>query len=131
MDFQIKKLPDSELEIMLALWDAGQEAPRSYFDHQLQEKGWSITTINTYLSRLTEKGFLSCRKDGRMNYYTPLISREDYLSFERRSMLDRLYGSSMENFVAALCRDRKMDPQEIDRLQLLLEELKQGGDPHA
>lgn len=39
--------------------------------------------------------------------YTPLVSREDYLSFDSRSVLSRLYGSSPRNFVAALARGGK------------------------
>ena len=55
---KMRRLPDTELEVMLVLWGAQGEVPRSYFDQQLKEKHWNINTINTYLSRLAEKGFL-------------------------------------------------------------------------
>ena len=82
-------------------------------------------TINTYLTRLADKGFLSARRLGRSNRYTPLVSREDYLSFDSRSVLSRLYGSSPRNFVAALARDG-LAPGEVDELRALLDELERG-----
>lgn len=71
------------------------------------------------------KGFLSARRLGRSNRYTPLVSREDYLSFDSRSVLSRLYGSSPRNFVAALARDG-LAPGEVDELRALLDELERG-----
>ena len=45
---KMRRLPDTELEVMLVLWEAEGEVPRSYFDRQLKDKHWNINTINTY-----------------------------------------------------------------------------------
>ena len=103
-----------------------KEVPRSYFDQKLKDKHWNINTMNTYLSRLLEKGFLTCEKRGRMNFYRPAVTQEEYLAFESRSVLDRLYGSSVKRFVAALYQDKKMDEAQLRELEALLEELKGG-----
>ena len=121
---KMRRLPDTELEVMLVLWEAEGEVPRSYFDQKLKDKHWNINTTNTYLSRLLEKGFLTCEKRGRMNFYRPAVTREEYLAFESRSVLDRLYGSSVKRFVAALYQDKKMDEAQLKELEALLEELK-------
>ncbi len=92
----MKRLPDTELEVMKALWDSGPDTPRAALERALAPHGWAANTINTYLTRLADKGFLSARRLGRSNRYTPLVSREDYLSFDSRSVLSRLYGSSPE-----------------------------------
>ena len=121
----LKRLPDAELEVMKALWELGSDTPRSALEQALAPFSWAGNTINTYLSRLTEKGFLSVHKDGKSNLYTPLVSREDYLAFDSRSVLSRLYGSSPRNFVAALARDG-LAPGEVDELRALLDELERG-----
>ena len=121
---KMRRLPDTELEVMLVLWEAEGEVPRSYFDQKLKDKHWNINTMNTYLSRLLEKGFLTCEKRGRMNFYRPSVTQEEYLAFESRSVLDRLYGSSVKRFVAALYQDKKMDEAQLRELEALLEELK-------
>ena len=102
----MKRLPDTELEVMKALWDSGPDTPRAALERALAPHGWAANTINTYLTRLAD-------------------SREDYLSFDSRSVLSRLYGSSPRNFVAALARDG-LAPGEVDELRALLDELERG-----
>ena len=101
----MKRLPDTELEVMKALWASGPDTPRAALDHALADFQWSPNTINTYLNRLADKGFVSVRREGKSNRYTPLVSREDYLAFDSRMVLSRLYGSSPRNFVASLARE--------------------------
>ena len=120
----MKRLPDTELEVMKALWAAGDDVPRSALDARLAPFGWAPNTVNTYLSRLADKGFVRVRRAGRENRYAPLVGREEYLAFDSRAVLDRLYGTP-RNFVAALARDG-LDRGELEELQALLEELKGG-----
>ena len=121
----MKRLPDTELEVMKALWDLGPDTPRPLLEKELSSFGWASNTVNTYLTRLAEKGFVSVRRDRRGNLYTPLVSREDYLAFDSRSVLSRLYGSSPRNFVAALAR-QGLDDRDIQELRSLLDELEEG-----
>ncbi len=118
----MKRLPDTELEVMKALWASGPDTPRAQLESALACFGWAGNTINTYLTRLVDKGFLSVRRQGKSNLYSPLISREDYLAFDSRSVLNRLYGSSPRNFVAALARDG-LDRQDVEELRSLLDQL--------
>ena len=120
----MKRLPDAELEVMKVLWELGPDTSRSEVEGGLAAFGWAANTVNTYLSRLADKGFVSVRREGKTNLYTPLVSREDYLSFDSRAVLDRLYGSP-RNFVAALAREG-LEQNELEELQALLEELKGG-----
>ena len=83
----MKRLPDTELEVMKALWKLGADTPRAALDQALEDFGWASNTVNTYLARLAEKGFVSVRREGKSNRYTPLVSQEDYLAFDSRSVL--------------------------------------------
>ena len=114
----MKRLPDTELEVMKALWDTGPDTPRSTLEERLSPFGWAANTVNTYLSRLADKGFVSVRRAGKSNLYTPLVSREEYQTFDSRTVVSRLYGTP-RNFVAALAREGLQQGE--------LEELK-GGD---
>ena len=121
----MKRLPDTELEVMKALWTwEGQSATRSELEHALRDKGWATNTFNTYLSRLTDKEFISCEKRGKTNWYAPLVSQEDYLSFESNTVLGKLFGHSLKRFVASLAQGGGLDEQELDELQGYLDELK-------
>lgn len=114
----MKRLPDTELEVMKALW-ASERAPvpRSSLEEALRDRGWATNTFNTYLSRLAEKGFVSCEKRGKTNYYTPQVRQADYLAFESGTVLNKVFGSSLKSFVASLARGGALRDGELDELQ--------------
>lgn len=120
----MKRLPDTELEVMKALWATGPDTPRSLLEERLAGFGWASNTVNTYLSRLSDKGFVSARREGKSNLYTPLIGQEEYQAFDSRAVLERLYGSP-RNFVAALAREG-MRQEELEELRALLDQLNGG-----
>lgn len=118
-----KRLPDAELAVMQAVWAVGGEVGRADIEGALASHGWSANTLNTYLMRLCEKGFLTSRREGRNNLYTPLVSRDRYLEFESRSVLKRLYGGSLGSFVAALNAEQPLEQREIDELRQFLDDM--------
>ena len=124
----MKKLPESELEIMIALWEADGPVPRNYFDQKLQStKHWADSTILSLLSRLQEKGFLSCQKQGNRNLYQPLVSEEEYLAYENRNFLQKLHGNSIRNLVAAMVKSQDVTQSDLEDLQRYLDQLKKEG----
>ena len=121
----MKRLPDTELEVMKALWATGPDTSRAVLEDRLASFGWAANTINTYLARLMDKGFVAARREGRSNLYTPLVEQAEYQAFDSRAVLERLYGSP-RNFVAALARDG-LEQGELEELQALLTQLGGGG----
>jgi predicted transcriptional regulator len=80
----------------------------------------AATTILTLLSRLVEREFITIEKIGRSNYYTPVISRQDYIAAQSRSFLDKLCGGDIRAFATALC-DSGLSRSDIEELRRLLE----------
>lgn len=118
----MKRLPDSELELMMIIWDAGRGITRNEIEERLpQDRRLSATTILSFLSRLQEKGFVCIRKEGRNNVYEPLIRKEDYLRQESRSIWKRLYQNSVGNFMTALCQEDELTEHDLDELQEFLD----------
>ena len=118
----MKRLPDSELELMMIIWDAGRPMSRNEIEEQLPgERQLSTTTILSFLSRLQEKRFVQVRKEGRNNVYEPLVRKEDYLKQESRSIWKRLYQNSVGNFMAALGQGDELSDQDLDELQEFLD----------
>lgn len=119
---EIKRLPESELEIMQIIWKKSAPASRVDIEQALQETHpLAPTTILTLLTRLCEKGFLSLKKEGRSNLYEPLITEKEYLAAESRSFLDRVFHGSVASFATALC-DSGVTKEELEELRRLLEE---------
>lgn len=118
----MKRLPDTELEVIKALWDSGPDTPRTALEDKLSSFGWAPNTVNTYLTRLVKKGFVSVEHKRTGNLYTALVSRDEYQAFDSRATLSQLYGSP-RNFVAALAREG-LKKDELDDLRRLLNELE-------
>ena len=121
MKQSIRRLPDSELELMQIIWQKEPPVSRSDIEAVIKDShALAATTILTLLTRLCEKGFLKLEKQGRANVYTPLISQREYLASESRSLLDKLYGGSIKTFANALC-DSGISKEELLELRKLLE----------
>lgn len=98
------KISDAELEVMSILWREKRSVPFSDIRTELNSKmGWEKSTIATLLRRLLKKGAISVQ-EREIHYYTPNISKEDYIKFKEKSLIDKLYEGSAKNFVAALCQ---------------------------
>ena len=124
MDKDIRRLPDSELELMQIIWDLEPPLSRQDIEEKLPpDRPLAPTTVLTFLDRLREKGFLRAEKRGKTNYYTPLVSRREYLARESRGVLDRLFGGSVSAFATALVAGG-VSREEIQRLRELLGEGK-------
>ena len=114
----MKRLPDSELEIMMIIWDLDKPVTRTEIEAQLnQDRKLSPTTILSFLSRLQEKGFLEVQKSGKNNVYIALIDKQSYMQMESKSILKRLYQNSAKNFLAALYDGNSLSEEEIKELE--------------
>lgn len=89
-----------------------------------EKKALAPTTILSLLTRLEKKNFVEVTRQGKMNLYRPLITREEYQQNESSSVLEKLYGNSIKNFVASLYKGRKMDERQIRELNDYIKELE-------
>lgn len=118
----VRRLPDSELAVMQAVWKCTPPVSRGELEKALLPLyPMAQTTLLTLLTRLAEKGFLSVEKKGRANYYIPLVAQEDYLADQSRRFVDQLCGGNISLFASALC-DSGLSKKELDELRRLLEE---------
>ena len=120
MNRPIRRLPDAELEVMQALWDCETPAAREAVEAILYPNHpMAVTTLLTLLTRLREKGFVTIEKQGRKSFYTPCISREEYLAAQSRNFFQRLCGGNLSALANALC-DSGLSREELDELRALL-----------
>lgn len=119
----MKRLPDSELEIMMIIWDYNKPVTRFEIEERMEKgKKLSPTTILSFLSRLQEKGFVEVRKSGKNNVYLTLVEREDYRKVESRNVLKRLYQNSARNFLAALYDGESLSGEDLRELEEYISE---------
>ena len=124
---EIKRLPDAELDIMKELWAAGAPLTRAQLEQRLARRRWASTTLLALLGRLEAKGYVTREKQGKGYLYAAALAREDYLPVESRSALERMFGGSAKNLIAAMAQTKDLSQEDIDELAAYLEQLKAGG----
>lgn len=117
----IRKLPDSELEVMQAVWACEIPVNRKKIEEHLKDKHpIALTTLLTLLTRLAEKEFIRIEKAGRSSHYYPLVTQQEYLAAQSNRFFRKLCGGNVSTFAAALC-DSDLTKEELAELRNLLE----------
>lgn len=123
----IKRLPDSELEIMMIIWEANEPITSAYASEKLKDKKeWKITSVLTFLARLVEKGFVTSTRQGKVNIYSAVISEQEYLESESKSFLEKLYGNSLTTFVSSLYKSNRISDDDLAELQQFIDKATKG-----
>ena len=117
----MKRLPESELEIMMIIWEYNRPVNRMEIGERLK-KDVAAPTILSFLNRLEAKGFVSVEKIGKINWYTSLVKEAEYLQKESRNILRRMYQNSLKNFVTALYDGEGLSSQDLEDLKAFIEE---------
>ena len=120
MKQDIRRLPDSELELMQIIWDREPPVTRTDIEEALAHP-LAPTTILTFLTRLCDKGFLRLERRGKVNYYTPIVTRKAYLAQASRGVLDQLFGGSVAALATSLV-DAGVSREDLEELRKMLEE---------
>ena len=121
----IGKLPDAELEVMLAVWQCLPPVTTARLMMLLgRNHSWKTPTVISFLDRLKTKGFLKAERRGREYVYEALVSREDYVVPATEDFLDRIHGQSLYSLMEAAFRNRPFTGRDAEELLRWLE--KQG-----
>ncbi len=123
------KLPESELEVMQAIWALDAEGEKFISAGLIMKRfpaltRLKLTTVLTLITRLQMKGFISAEKIRRANCYTPLIDREEYRRFAAEDFVEKVYGSNRISLVAALVQTETLTEQDIAALKKLIDGLE-------
>ncbi len=119
----------AELEVLKALWDHGPGTVRSVLS-ALHEKGRRVayTTVQTMLTRLEQKGYVSSDKSGSAFVYRAAVTRAALSRSRLQQLLDQLYEGAAGPLVLQLLRTQRLRPEELAELQRLIDRLDRGQD---
>lgn len=125
---KLEKLPEAELDVMLALWTHTRPVRTALLLEDLADRAWSPSTLKVLLGRLADKGFVEVTREGRFTLYRALVREEDYRRMETNGLLRRYYKNSAADMIAALVRDEALTGSELAELEALL---RKAGEPGA
>lgn len=124
---EIMRLPDTELEIMKAIWESGKTLSTSEVKALLERnRPWNVSALQTLLNRLIDRGFLESYKEGKNRFYTSLVEEEAYLAVENKAFLEKVNDRSLTKLVASLYDSKSISEEDLDELAAFIRS-KTGG----
>ena len=117
----------TEWSIMELLW----ESPRTLMelvDALGKSIGWSKSTVTTMVRRMTEKDLVTYDTDGRTKLFQAAVMREDVVTQETDSLLERAYNGSLGLMLSTMVNHKQLSKADIDELYAILREAEEGAE---
>lgn len=119
-----KTLGRAELEILQYIVDNHPISVGEVARHVAETSGQARTTVQTVMERLRQKGYLSRKKKGAVNLYSPKVSKPDLMQHLVGDFISGVLGGSVSPFVAYLNDQENVSEQELEKLKQVVAELE-------
>lgn len=117
------KVTESELEILKVVWSLNRATTNEITNILVSSTSWNPRTIQTLISRLTQKEVLGIEKINKRTYmYFPLVTEDEYRVFANKSLLNKLYNGSLSLMMSAFIKNMNLSKTDIEQLKKLLDE---------
>lgn len=123
---ELPALSDNQLEIMDVIWRRGEATLGDIWGELSQSRPVAKNTIQTLLTRLVDKGWLTYRAEGKTFHYAATRPRESTLSNVVKRLVETAFKGSTEGLMMALFEGRELTKDEADRIRELIEKAERG-----
>lgn len=114
-------LSAAQAEIMGVVWERGEVSLAEVYTSLAARRELARTTVQTQLSRLVEKGWLSHRTEGKTFFYRATGPREAAQAGVVQRLVDAVFLGSAEGMLMSLLDGRKLSKEQADRIRALIE----------
>ncbi len=116
-------ISDAEAVVMEVLWQRHPQGAEDVVATLAARSDWAEPTIKTLLNRLLNKGAIRAVREGRRYLYSPVLTREAWVSQQSEGLLERLFGGRVAPLVAHFSERGKLSEADIAELKRLIGEL--------
>src|SRR5215831_16370427 len=113
-------LTDAELRPMEVLWTRGPSTVAKVVETLPKRLDLSYSTVLTTLRILEQKGYVKHTKEGQAYVYHPVVNRSQAQKKALKHILSRFFNNSPELLVMNLLETEQMDPEDLERIQRLI-----------
>ena len=114
----------AEMEIARIVWSLDAATARQVFESLPSGREIDFTTVQTYLTRLEEKGYLKSKKDGRSKVFSAKANPDRVAKETVKELMELMFGGEAVPMMRHLVKDA--NPNEIESLRKMLDELDEG-----
>jgi predicted transcriptional regulator len=122
-----ERITEAEQAVMEALWARSPLTAGEVADAVAPDRGWSLATVKTLLSRLVGKQAVVTEPDGKRFLYSPRVARADFAAGESKRLVDRLFGGSAAGLFVHLAEAEALSEADLAQIEALLKDLRGEG----
>ncbi len=115
------RLCDSEYRFMMLVWEYAPVGSGRLAALCLERLGWKKSTTYTVIRKLCERGFI--RNENAV--ITVLVEKERCQAVDSGYFLERTFGGSLPQFLAAFLGSRKLTDEEAEELKQMIDTYKE------
>ena len=112
------KVFESEYRFMQVLWENEPINSTRLVVLCKEKLGWSKATTYTVIRRLAERGIL-VNED---TIVKSLVTQEEVQASEIDELVEKTFGGSLPQFIAAFAKRKKLGKEEVEMLQKMIDE---------
>src|ERR1019366_7955040 len=118
------RISTAEWDVMSVVWAKEPLTAQEVFSALPSGHGWKQKTVNTFLTRLVDKGVLAVDKREKAHVYKARVARGKCIQVESDSFLKRGFQGATGDLVLHFCEQADFTGDEIRELEQLLKERK-------
>jgi BlaI family penicillinase repressor len=114
-----------EWYVMKCLWERSPKTLMELVAELSEEIGWSKSTCATMVRRMTEKGLIRYKEEGKTKQFYPCVEKDEVTRQETRDFLSRIYDGSIGMMMSALVEQDGLSSNDIKELEKILKQAGQ------
>ena len=118
-----KPLTRAEMDVMNVLWDSPLALTINDIVERYSDPKPAYTTVATFLKILDDKGYVEHKRKeetGRTFFYSPMMSREKYITHVLNDVKDTLFGSSTKRLCSFLIQNDELSEEDLREILALI-----------
>ena len=118
-----KPLTRAEMDVMNVLWDSPLALTINDIVERYSSPKPAYTTVATFLKILDAKGYVEHKhkeETGRTFFYSPMMSREKYITHVLNDVKDTLFGSSTKRLCSFLIQNDELSEDDLREILALI-----------
>jgi predicted transcriptional regulator len=119
---ELAALGAAESEVLSIVWELKEATVQQIWEKLPPGRPIASATVQTMLRRLRDKGYVKSRLAGKAHVFSPAIQRERVISKTVGDLVGRFFGGDAVPLVLHLAKSRRIDKDDLKRLQLLLKD---------
>ncbi len=125
MEKTMKPLTRAEMDVMNVLWDSPLALSINDIVERYADPKPAYTTVATFLKILDAKGYVEHKRKeetGRTFFFSPMMSREKYITHVLNDVKDTLFGSSTKRLCSFLIQNDELSEEDLQEILALIEQ---------